>query len=431
MTGIGYGWIAPTIFNLQHGNGEFSLSAEEASWLASIHEVSHTIGPIFSVIFLDRIGRKICFIITSILVFLVWLMTIFTRSILLVYILRIIFGLAFSLNDVASSVYFAENCSPSIRGIIGSLFPLCFYAGVFVEFIVTTYLPYTTVAIVNTILAFITMLTIFLLKETPYYLVMKGHDEVAEKNLMWLNGNNVSKKDIHTEIEKIKQNIQMEKQKKNSYLSLFSTPENYKTLSTVFIINLFMTWTGFYSINAYASIIFLPSNIFTANEFTILLGIVQFGAACISPFIVERFNRRPFLIISFLIMGLSQGSTFILFKTQFISQRNIYFSWLLFTFVSMYSITMAVVYPAIFIIRGELLPISVRAIGGFLVVAVDSLGSFTTIRLFPNITKQYGIEFNFLLYFIAGTLGCVHVYWTLPETRGKSLLDIQKSLRET
>lgn len=430
MTGVGYGWIAPTLVNLQRGDSEFSFSAEDASWLASFHEVSHTIGPLFSAILLDRIGRKNCFIITSFLTFAVWLMNIFTRSISLIYVARIIFGLAISLNDVASSVYLAENCSPNIRGIIGSLLPLCYYAGVFVEYIIATYLTYRTVAIVNTTLAFITLLSIFLLKETPYYLVLKGHHEAAEKNFMWLSGNTLSKADIQKEVDCIKENIQMEKLKKKSYLSLFSSPQNYKTVSVIFIMNLTMVLTGYYSINSYASTVFLPTNTFTANEFTILLGIIQFAAACIAPFIVERFNRRTLVIILFLAMATSHGSTFILFTTEFISRHNIYFPWLLFTFVIMYSVTMAIIYPVVFIIRGELLPISVKAVGGFLTVSVDSLTSFVTIYLFPIITKNYGIEFNFLLYFIAGILGCVHVYWTLPETRGKTLVDIQKSLEE-
>ncbi|KAK7573736.1 hypothetical protein V9T40_010927 [Parthenolecanium corni] len=429
MTGVGYGWIAPTLVNLQKAGSELQLNDEETSWMASLHEVTHAIGPIFSFMFLDRIGRKNCFIISSFLLFLTWLLTIFARSISLVYLTRLIFGFAISINELTSSIYLGENCSPSIRGIICSLLPLCHYAGVFVEFVVATYLPYSTVAIINTIFGFITVLTIFLLKETPYYLVMKGHFKGAEKTLTWLNGD-ICENESKIEIEKIKENIQLEKVKKNSYLTLFSSPENYKTVVTVFIITMLWVLSGFNSINSYASTIFLSSTL-TANEFTILLGIVQFGAACISPFIVERYNRRTLLMISFLTMTLSQGATFILFRTGFVSHHNVYFPWLLFASVALYSFTLALVYPAVFIIRGELLPLSVKAIGGFLTVSVDSLASFLTIRLFPIITQQYGIEFNFLLYCTASMLGCVYIYLALPETRGKSLIDIQKSIKQT
>lgn len=430
MTGVGYGWIAPTLVSIQNGTQEFSISPEDTSWLASLHEVSHTIGPIFSIVLLDRIGRKYCLITASFLLFLTWLLTIYSSSISLLYTARLVFGFAISINEFTSSIYLAENTSPSIRGIICSLLPLFYYAGVFVEFIVATYLPYKSVAVVNIIFASITLLTIFQLKETPYYLVIKGRKEAAVKMLTWLNGNNLSENEIEMEIEKINQNIKEEKMKEGSYRTLLSSPENYTTLITVFMITLLMVLTGYNSINSYASTVFLPTSTCTANEFTILLGIVQFGAACVSPFIVERFNRRPLLILSFFIMGLSQGITFILYKTEFANGLKIYFPWLLFSSVAVYSFTSALVFPAVFIIRGELLPISVKAIGGFLTVTVDSLASFLIILLLPIIMKQYGIEFNFLAYCIAGMLGSAYIYCKLPETRGKSLVEIQESLRE-
>lgn len=72
---------------------------------------------------------------------------------------------------------------------------------------------------------------------------------------------------------------------------------------------------------------------------------------------------------------------------------------------------------------------SVKAIGGCLAVVVNSLAGFATARLFPTIMFHYGIEYNFLLYFGACVLGFVHIYSTLPETRGKSLIEIQRELK--
>lgn len=427
MVGIGYGWIAWS----QNSEDEVTPTVKRSLWIASLHEVGRIFGPLFSAICLDNIGRKYTITICSFLFFITWLLMVFARSITLVCAFRILFGVTIGMNDVSSSIYLAENCSPKIRGIVGSFIPVSFYAGMFVECILAMHLSYTTVAVINTLFSFFAFLTFFQLKETPYFLLLKGRQEAAESNLMWLKGCNASKVDVVQELDKIRQNVQTEQLKKASIVKLFASPENYKAMVIVLVTHLLIMATGYRGINFHVSTYFQSSGTFTFNQFTILLGVIQLVAVCISPFIMERYNRRTMILISFLSMGLCHACTFVFFAVmRHKSIHSVYFPWLIFTSITFYSIVFVMIYPSVFIILGELLPMSVKVIGGCLAITVNSLACFATVRSFPIISYHYGIEYNFLLYFGACILGCVHTYGTLPETRGKSLIEIQRELKK-
>ena len=78
-------------------------------------------------------------------------------------------------------------------------------------------------------------------------------------------------------------------------------------------------------------------------------------------------------------------------------------------------------------IRTELLPTSVRAVGGSLNIMMSSIAATICLRLFLPITDAFGMGYNFLLFFTASFLQFILVLIIIPETRGKSLVDIQMS----
>lgn len=421
MVGFVFGWVAPTLVKLKNDDS-LNPTDEDLSWIASLHEFGRIFGTLFTAIFLDKIGRKYTIVVCSVLFFLAWLVMIFARSIPLICGLRLLMGISNGISDVVSSIYLAENCSPHIRGLISSIYPLFFFFGIIVESTIATYLPLKMTALVNSSVALLALSGCFFLKETPYYLVMKGRDENAERNLTWLRGNCPESR-IKEELNKIKQNIQLEKAKKTSLLTLLTSPDNYKSILIVIIFYILLMITGFSAIFSYASMILQSSSVFTASEYTIFLGVFQLVAALISPFLVERYNRRTLILCSLFFMGVSHVCTLALYSNKSIIWSG-YFPWLLFASVSLYVVFYSLSYPAAFIIRSELIPMSVRAVGGSLSIVMHALAAWVTVRIFSPITIFYGIEYNFLLYSIACILTFVYVFLFLPETRGKSLADI-------
>lgn len=425
--GIGYGWVAPILWNLENTPSEIVVTTEQSSWIASLHSFGRAIGPFWSVLLIDTIGRKAVLIIYALFSFLQWLLIVFSKSVYSIYLVRIIFGMTLGMYEVACTVYIGENCTPKLRGILGSVAVAFFYGGLFIEYVLATYLSYSTVAIVNLSIAFVCLASIFLLKETTQFLIMKGETAKAEENLMWLKGITDSSA-IKAEFDRITQNVYAEKMKKFSFKDIFMSPANYKSMTIVLIIYLLAALTGYEAITAYASILFASSNVFTENEFTILFGFLQFVAVTASSFIIERVTRRTFILSAFSLCTLMLLCTTILYYLQKRVLSLPYFPWLIFFTITSYTTIYAASYPAVYVIRGELFPLSVKALGGCLSITANSITGFLTTKVFSLISESYGIYVNFFLFTVFSVVVIIYVYLVLPETKGKKLLEIQEAL---
>lgn len=427
MIGNEIGWLAPVINRLENGELDLWPTDEELSWIASLHDIGRIFGPLFSAIFLDQIGRKKTVILCSFLFINAWIMVVFANSVAVICASRIILGIVQGLSEVTSSIYVAENCTPHIRGILGSILPLCFFGGIIFEYVVASHASSRTMSLVNITIAIISLMTCCLLKETPYFLVMKERHEEAERNLLWLRGGDDHKNEVKLELDQIQQNIRSEKLKRTSVIGLLTNSENMRAMVIIGITSALVVLTGISAINAYIMSMIQSFTILGVDELTIY-GIFQFMGACISTILMERFNRRTLLLIAVLFMSLCQGVNYILYALK-LDSSFVHFSWLLFVTITLYSVFYTACDAVSFLIRSEALPTSVRAVGGSLSIIVDSIFAFTAARLYSPISTMFGIQYNFLFYFICGISGFIYIYMMLPETRGKSLTNIRISVK--
>jgi len=198
-------------------------------------------------------------------------------------------------------------------------------------------------------------------------------------------------------------------------------------MATIFVVHALVIMTGIAPINGYVSSMLRSSAALSADEYTVAFGVCQLAGACVSPFVIERCDRRTLLMASLLAMGLAHGCTAALYALRW--DTSPHFPWLIFATVTAYSTTFALNFPIMFIIRSELLPTSVRAIGGSLGIMTDSVVAFATAWLYTPVAARYGMQYNFLFYSASSFLGIIYVFLLLPETRGRSLVDIEKSLK--
>ncbi|XKL60382.1 hypothetical protein PGB90_001398 [Kerria lacca] len=381
--------IALNELTLQDSSEEFSLTNEECSWVASLHNFGRIGGPFLAAFLVDVVGRKPLLITCSLTFFTSWLLILFTRKVWILYVVRTIIGAAIGVHDTISNVYIAESCSPKIRGTFASIAMAFFYAGELIAFILVTYLPYNQVAIVNAAIGCVSLLCVFLLKETVQFLIIKGNYKSAERNYYWLNG----PKTLSTEskFEEIKENIQRERSKV-SFQQLFMSKANFISLRVILIISVLEMFTGFEAITSFASMAFTKSEFLTPNEFTILFGLFQFLSICFSSFIIDRFNRRTIFLISFFATTITHCCTSALYYIHQNLTVMPFFSWLIFITITTYAtIYSAGILPIYYIVRGEILPQSVKAIGGCMAVFLNSIIGFVTTKIFLYISNEHGL----------------------------------------
>ncbi len=370
--------------------------------------------------------------------FISWFLLVFTTSVEVICAARLFFGISVGMWDVCVSIYIGENTSPRLRGIVGSVHVACFYGGELMDFVLTTYLSYKSVILVNTAISFLALFCILLVTESPYYLIMKGSYEKAEKTFNWLmdaargatTPTGFTPDD--NEFAKLKCAVVKQVETKLTARELLTTPLYYRTITTVLGLCTLMTLTGFNAVTAFVSIAFSGSKIFTPYQFTILYGLLQLSAVSVSSIFIEKFGRKSLLHFSLVLITLTQASTAFLYYIHENVAPVPYFPWLIFVTITLYSMVFAAgMLPIFYLIRGEVFPQKIKPIGGCIGVMGNSAVSFFSTVMFLEVAKVYGIYINFLFFAVFSLVAIFYVHFLVPETRGKTLIEIQESMMGT
>jgi hypothetical protein len=77
----------------------------------------------------------------------------------------------------------------------------------------------------------------------------------------------------------------------------------------------------------------------------------------------------------------------------------------------------------------ELIPLRVRGLGAGITVSFAYFMSFIIIKIYPTMLEVMGNEFVFIFYGTVSLFGIFFVHFILPETRGKSLEEIENSFK--
>ncbi|XP_065210206.1 facilitated trehalose transporter Tret1-like [Planococcus citri] len=426
--GIGDGWISPALAYFNSSASHIRVGGNQITWIASLDNIGRILGAVLSAMLIDTIGRKFMISTCAVIFFLIWLAIMFSSSVMVIYTVRTLYGVAKGMNDCTNSVYVGENTSPVFRGVYGTIGSICYYGAIVGEYIIATYLSYQTYTAINAAVGVLTVVSIIWLKEPVQFLMLKGKYEQAEKNFLWLKGvDNLDK--VKLELQNIKENVLLEKSKKSSLNQLVTSSANYKSFLIVVTTYLLVGAMGFGPIHSYAATSLFPkTEHISSNEFTILFGLLQFIVAILAAFFVSSFNRRLIIITCSILIALTHSCTALLYYVNANVTPLPYFPWLIFGSISLFAGIYSLMYPAIYLIRAELFPLSIKAVGVCASLIANSAMSFVTTKLYLLINKAWGIHVNFIAFAAVCVLCAIFVHLTLPETRNKSLIEIQDHL---
>jgi MFS family permease len=329
--------------------------------------------------------------------------------------------------------------------------------------------------------ALIYFFSLFIVPRSPRWLVMKGNYTEAFKTLRKVMGEKAAEQDIAA----IKESIQMDSTKERSRLKDIFNP----ALKTVLVIGLVLAVlqqiTGINSVFFYAPMIFEQSGIGTNAAFSqaIYVGLVNLVFTIIAIFLIDKFGRKPLLIIGVTGIAISMfvlaygfnSATYslteksiselpeeigrqelgaltnvvfnsdtkfkkvliesvgepvyktyeaeILKSTTSLNSNLILFGIL--SFVASFAISIG---PVMWVLFSELFPNTIRAVAISLVGFVNSVISFLVQLIFPWELATIGNSMTFMLYGIFGVIGLIFIIMKVPETKGKSLEELEKIL---
>jgi sugar porter (SP) family MFS transporter len=437
---FGYDWVVvggakpfyEPFFNL--------TSPSEQGWGTSSALVGCMVGAIACIFLSDQFGRKKLLILSGLLFSISAIGTALAPTFWWFNFYRIVGGIAMGIALNLSPLYIAEISPAHKRGTLVTINQLLIMIGVLLAQIVNWRISLLDIALpddasfemiaaswsgthgwrwmfgVEAIPAFVFFLSMFWVPESPRWLVKADRMEEAKSILDKIGGPLYTK----SALAEIQQNLSLE-DPINSGIGLWFKSPITKVLAIGIFLSFLQQWSG---VNV---IIYYAADIFQAAGFNLkqmMLNIVVIGGVMVlSVFItiytVDRFGRKVLLLIgtsSMAILYLLIGYSF------FAEQGGASLVVLVLVNVGVYSFTLA---PLLWVVLSEIFPIKIRGAAMSIAALAHWVGNFTLTYFFPVIKENLGWANNFWLYGGICVIGFVVILFVLPETKGKSLEQIE------
>ena len=387
------------------------------------------VGALTSGMLADRLGRKSLLLISAFIFATTAYGTGAFDSFTPFLIIRFLGGIAIGIASGLSPMYIAEVAPSSVRGKLVSLNQLTIVVGILSAQIVNWLLVSDDTAwnierawrwmfwaAAFPACAFL-LLAIFI-PESPRWLAMKGRNEKALATLTQIGG----KEYAASEMRAFEQ-AEAEKQSQGGLKVLFSKP--YRLVLTIgIIIAMFQQWCGTNVIFNYAQEIFQSAGYDVDNTFIniVVTGIANLIFTFVAIYTVDRLGRRALMLIG---AGGLAGIYAILGLCYYMEMSGILMVSLVVLAIACYAMTLG---PVTWVLIAELFPSRVRAVAVGTCTFALWVGSTTLTYTFPLLNTTFGSYGTFWIYALICALGFAYFLHVLPETKGKSLEEIEKEL---
>ena len=187
---------------------------------------------------------------------------------------------------------------------------------------------------------------------------------------------------------------------------------------------IFQQFIGINAVIYYAPIIFQHAGVSSANTAilaTSLVGMVNVIFTVVASLVVDKLGRRPLLLWGAIVMTVCLVALGAIFAIG--PNKAGYF--ILFV-LSLYIAAFALSFGAIFwLMSAEIFPTRVRAVGSAVSTFANWVANLLVSVTFLSLVNAIGQSGTFWLYAVMGVLAFVFCRRWVPETKGKSLEEIE------
>ncbi|XP_034824898.1 facilitated trehalose transporter Tret1-like isoform X2 [Maniola hyperantus] len=430
-TGMAFGFSATALPQLQSPESSIQVTESEASWIASLSSAGTPIGCIVSGYLMDNIGRRMTLIITEVPLILGWILVACAQNVPMIYVGRLLIGFGSGMVGAPARVYTCEVSQPHLRGMLGAMASVGVSTGVLIQYVIGSVTSWNILAGLSTTVPILSLLGMLFLPETPNYLLTQDKTDKAESSLIKLRGSTCNLQD---EIQKMinfkeKNHVEPLKTPKEIIKALLA-PSTLKPFAILAIYFFIYQWCGVNTITFYAVEVFQASGTQIDKYWlTISMGIIRVIFTVVGCILCRRCGRRPLTFVS----AIGCGSTMLtlsvyLYYVQYWKDNHLplQHSWIPVASIFLFTIFCTLGYLIVpWIMIGEVYPTQVRGIIGGITTCAAHLSIFSVVKTFPYI--KYGLNDYgaFGLYGAISIAGLAFFYIFLPETKGRSLQEIE------
>jgi len=475
---------------------EFDLNDIQTGWVVSSPSFAAMFSMLISGRLSDKVGRKRLLLVVALLYFISAIFSAYAVSYEMLYIARMIGGLAFGAALVLAPTYIAEVSLAESRGRLVSIQQLNIVLGFFVAFLSNYYFNHffasgeatflteqnvwrwmLGVELIPAILYFIML---FFVPKSPRWLMAQGNYEEANSVLMEIHGTVRAKSEEESISNSLKSNNTVSNKKVK--ITDLLKPSLRFVLIVGLVLGILQQITGINAIYFYATSIFKQTGIGTDAAFSsgILLSFTTVIFTIMAIFLIDKMGRRPLLLVGVLgisvslllcAYGFSQATYKLTLKdisTLQITEKSkleqfsgkVYNSDLAFKkdvisalgtkvygknegaileiattmnatlvligilgFIACFAFSLG---PVMWVMLSELFPNRYRGLAIGCIGFVNGFASWLVQQIFPWELANFGNAISFFIFGIIGAIGFIILYKILPETKGKSLEELEQ-----
>ncbi|XP_063986727.1 facilitated trehalose transporter Tret1-like [Diachasmimorpha longicaudata] len=436
ITGSHIGWTSPSLPYLKSNASSIPLSSDDASWIASFYLLGTIPGSLIAALIVDRYGRKASLLLSGLPLLTGWILIIVARKPYILYASRFISGVGQGVVYVVCPMYIGEIADKNIRGTLGSFIKLMVTFGELYAHAIGPFVRYEYLAYSCAVIPLLFFVTFAFMPESPYYLMMKNDRAGAARNLQQLKQYSDSPENneaLEENLDQIAKTVIRDMTNRGHLWDLFDTKGNRRAVIISFGLQIVLQFSGLAAIESYTQEIIGESDSgLSPGIVVIILSVVQLIAGIGAALLVDRLGRRPLLLITTFFSGVSLtiAGMFYFFKFFLKMDKELRdIGWVLDVSVICYELSVALgLSPLSYMMLGELFPTNVKGIAVSLASLWASLLAFIVSKMHQVITDNWGIYTSLGGFGASCFVGIIFIFFWVPETKGKSLFEIQEEL---
>lgn len=403
----------------------FGLSETMKGWVVSSALIGCIIGASFVGKLGDRYGRKHILLVTSILFGLSAIGTGLADSIPSFIFYRIVGGLAVGGASVLAPMYIAEVSPAHVRGRMVSINQLTIVIGISLAY----YSNYLLLPIgenawrwmfaAEAVPAFVFMVSLFIIPESPRWLVARKNETKALLVLKRIANSGVAE----AELTEIKESL-LGVEKRASLKDAFQKKYKFILFIGVFLA-VFQQWSGINVIFFYAPDIFAKARfgIDDALFQTTLIGLINIIFTILAMKVIDKIGRKVMMLVGSAGMAVCYGIIGLLFLTGHTDGF-----WMIASLLAAPAFFAFGLGPTVWVVISEIFPNRIRGVA--MSVATFSLWSacYLLTLTFPIFVEHFNAANTFWIYSFICITGFYIIRRYLPETKGISLEELENIL---
>ncbi|MBS1850584.1 MAG: sugar porter family MFS transporter [Acidobacteria bacterium] len=403
---------------------QFTLSNLETEIAASSLLLGCLLGAAGASMLGDRYGRKLSLIFSAALFALSSVGAALANNVTVFSLARLLGGLAIGLASVLTPVYIAEISPSKNRGTLVSLNQLAIVVGILAAYIVNWQLAkfgesswrWMLASAAVPSLAF--LIGLLLIPESPRWLIGKGRVAEGEKILTRILGPASAREQVLA----VQQAVAGEE---GSWREVFA-PAMRGRLVVGVMLAIFCQITGINTVLYYGSIIvsehFPGQSTSAALAANVIIGLANLVFTIVAMIYLDRWGRRAILMIASGGMGLA--------LTVLVVALNIHGTPVTFilgsilVYVAFFALGMG---PGPWLIISEIFPTKVRGRAASVATSALWTGTLVVTFTFLSLVNHLGLAGTFAIYGALSFLCLIYIWKSVPETKGKTLEQIQET----